>query len=243
MSESTLRRIRKNFEKMPNATLFSSVPSQIEEHRASLKETKSDTETTDEALQKFIELAKKLGIDPVSRLIEIFTKEGIESSIPEITRLVDWITNTAKVGDVINVLERLEFDDLQKLNTAVELSNFKSVLSIWQANKENNSEEFWQDFFSQKSFVFAQLFSFPVIILKGKAYVGGNSYSNKGANIVDFLCANDLTKNTALIEIKTPKTKLLGSQYRGDVYNVSNELSGSIIQASNYKYSLLKHQV
>jgi hypothetical protein len=43
----------------------------------------------------------------------------------------------------------------------------------------------------------------------------------------------------ALIEIKTPGTKLLGGKYRGDVYNISNELSGSVIQVINYKNSLL----
>jgi Domain of unknown function (DUF4263) len=85
------------------------------------------------------------------------------------------------------------------------------------------------------------MFSFPVIVLEGKAYVGGKNFSNKGGNIVDFLCANGLTRNAALIEIKTPKTKLLGSQYRGDIYNVSTELSGSVLQASNYKKSLLQN--
>jgi hypothetical protein len=44
-----------------------------------------------------------------------------------------------------------------------------------------------------------------------------------------------------LIEIKTPKTKLLGSQYRGDIYNISSELSGSVIQTANYKKSLLEN--
>ncbi|MCP4398820.1 MAG: DUF4263 domain-containing protein [bacterium] len=95
--------------------------------------------------------------------------------------------------------------------------------------------------FSNNSFIFAQLFSFPVILLEDKAYVGGKNISNRGGNIIDFLCANHLTRNVALIEIKTPVTKLLGSRYRGDVYNISNELSGSIIQVTNYKNSLLQN--
>ncbi len=73
--------------------------------------------------------------------------------------------------------------------------------------------------------------------------MGGKGISNKGGNIIDFLCANNLTRNTALIEIKTPKTKLLGSQYGGGVYNVSSELSGSVIQVANYKKSLLQNYV
>lgn len=77
-------------------------------------------------------------------------------------------------------------------------------------------------------------------MLGGKVYVGGKGIDNRGGNLLDFLCSNQLTKNTALVEIKTPKTRLLGNQYRGDVYNVSAELSGAVIQVSNYKDSLIK---
>jgi hypothetical protein len=258
MSDSTLRRIRKNFQAMPSTTYFSSVPSKIEKNITLLKETEGKVDSTDKALQRFIELAQKHGVDSVSRLIEILDKGDIESLIHEntlhhflemsqragidvISRLVDWITSIADVGDIITVLENLKFNDLQKLNAAIGLSSLKKTLSIWQTNTENDNEEFWQQTLSQNSFIFAQLFSFPVIVLEDKAYVGGKNFSNKGGNIVDFLCANGLTRNAALIEIKTPRAKLLGSQYRGDIYNVSTELSGSVLQASNYKKSLLQN--
>lgn len=165
----------------------------------------------------------------------------IFSSEPIVARLIDWITNIAKSEDVVTVLENLKFEDLQRLNAAVSLSSLKNVFSIWQANTENDNEEFWQKNLAHNSFIFAQLFTFPVILLEDKAYVGGKSIGNKGGNIVDFLYANNLTRNAALIEIKTPKTKLLGSKYRGDVYNISSELSGSIIQIANYKKSLMQN--
>jgi hypothetical protein len=260
MSVSTLRRIRNNFKAMPVVTPFSSEPSRLEEQIGLLKEGRDDTEIPEQALRDYLELTKRTGINPISKLIEIFTQEDITPSIPEntlcqfleisqraginvIARLVDWVTTTAKIEDVVTVLENLEFDDLQKLNAAVGLSNLKSVLSIWQANTENDNEEFWQEILAQNSFVFAQLFSFPVIILEDKAYVGGKSISNRGGNIIDFLCANNLTRNVAMIEIKTPKSKLLGSKYRGDVYNISSELSGSVIQIANYKNSLLQNYI
>jgi len=41
------------------------------------------------------------------------------------------------------------------------------------------------------------------------------------------------------LEIKTPETHLLGSEYRG-VFPLANELSGSVIQVQTYKYNLLK---
>ncbi|WP_434685944.1 Shedu immune nuclease family protein [Pseudanabaena minima] len=258
MSVSTLSRIRKNFNAMPSATLFSTVPSKIEEHIASLKKTENNIDDIDQSLEKFLQLAKQDSIDPIARMMEVLVNQDIESSIQEqtlrqvlaiveraginvISRLFDWITNIANIEDIINTLENLEIDDLQKLNAAIGLGNLKSILSIWQVNQENNSEEFWQQTLAQNSFVFAQIFSFPVIIVGNKAYLGGKNFGNTGGNIVDFLCANSLTKDAALIEIKTPQTRLLGSQYRGDVYNISNDLSGSVIQIANYKKSLLQN--
>jgi hypothetical protein len=261
MSVSTLRRIRANFAAMPRVTPFSTVPTRIKEQIAELEETQNtsiSTETPEEVLQKFLELTERLGVDPVSRLIEVLVKEEAQSLIPEnilqnfletsqragvdvVSRLVNWIADTAKLEDFVAILEDLEVDDLRKLNAVIGLKNLKNALAVWQDNKENDDEEFWQRVFAQNSFIFAQLFSFPVILLEDKAYIGGKSIENRGGNIVDFLYANNLTKNSALIEIKTPKTKLLGSQYRGDIYNTSVELSGSVIQIANYKKSLLQN--
>jgi hypothetical protein len=85
------------------------------------------------------------------------------------------------------------------------------------------------------------VFSSPVVIVKGKAYVGGKGIENTGGNVLDYLCANELTRNALLIEIKTPLTPLLGSLYRGDIHNVSTELAGAVMQISNSKDALLKN--
>ena len=65
-----------------------------------------------------------------------------------------------------------------------------SSLAIWETNKDNDDEEFWQTTLSQNSFVFSQIFSFPVVVLGGKVYVGGKGIDNRGGNLLDFLCAN-----------------------------------------------------
>jgi len=54
--------------------------------------------------------------------------------------------------------------------------------------------------------VLSQLFSFPVVVLKDKAYVGGKGIENTGGNLVDYLMANEITRNALLVEIKTPMT-------------------------------------
>ena len=103
------------------------------------------------------------------------------------------------------------------------------------------TRSFWQKVFWDNSIILSQVFSFPVIFIEEKVYVGGKNLSNTGGNVVDFLLKNNLTKNTALIEIKTPKTKIIGSKYRASVYSISADITGSIVQISNYKDSLTKN--
>lgn len=51
---------------------------------------------------------------------------------------------------------------------------------------------------------------------------------------------NQLTNNVALIEIKTPDTDLLRKkEYRNGVFNMSEELTASVMQVMNYKSTLL----
>lgn len=262
LSLYTIKKLRKRFGEMPSVTPFSlREGNPLDNQQLELLQEDEASPTIPEVhIDKLLELVQEVNFDLLSKLIEILKQEDIALTINErtlqqfleisersgidvVSRLIEWITTTGKIEDVISVLEKLEVDDLQKLNAAVGLSGLKTAFAIWQNNKENDSEEFWHSFLSKNSFMFAQLFSFPVIVLKDKAYVGGKSIGNTGGNIVDFVCANHLTRNVALIEIKTPKTKLLGSKYRGDIYNISNDLSGSVVQVTNYKNSLLQNHL
>lgn len=92
----------------------------------------------------------------------------------------------------------------------------------------------------ENSIILSQVFSYPIILLEDSAYTGGKKIDNTGGNLVDFLLTNNLSQNTALVEIKTPKTKLLGSLYRNGIYNISTEITGAILQISNYKDSFTK---
>jgi hypothetical protein len=121
------------------------------------------------------------------------------------------------------------------------LGNLRGLLEVWEVNKDNDDEEYWQRTLTENSVVLSQVFSLPVLILQGKAYVGGTGIDRTGANIADFLLKNHLTENTALVEIKTPATKLLASEYRNGVYGPSRELSGALAQISNYRLSLIEN--
>src|SRR5687768_16295988 len=93
------------------------------------------------------------------------------------------------------------------------------TLSVWQTNRTNDDEEFWQARLQEWSYVLSQLFSSPVTFIKGKAYVGGQQVDGRSARFVDFLFSGGAGDEAILIEIKTPKTPLLQkSKYRSSIH-------------------------
>jgi len=126
-----------------------------------------------------------------------------------------------------------------KLDELVEIS-LEEAIGVWKTNRENSSEEFWQTLLQKCPAVLSQIFPQSMFQLGNKCYVGGKSINNSGGNLVDFIYASKLTGNIVLVEIKTPKTKLLGRKYRSNAYSISEELSGSFIQVLNYKDQLMK---
>lgn len=176
---------------------------------------------SEEDLKNYFTLNKKAGVNIFSQLLSFVVK----------------MENTEQV---INKLAKLEINSLQRLNSLIGLSNLKKNLENWNENRLNSNEEYWQTLFLNNSFLLSQIFPFPIVVVKDKAYVGGKTFENVGGNFVDFLCKNSLSQNAVLIEIKTPTIKLLGSKYRS-IYNVSQELSGSLIQLTNYRYLLNKN--
>jgi len=154
------------------------------------------------------------------------------------SRFLNWFSSLNTPNQVLNKLEQLDITSLQQIRSIAGLSALKASLEVWQNNEENSNEEFWQKTLEEYSFVLSQIFAYPVIVIKGKAYVGGKTISNTRGNLVDFLAKNEISKNAVLIEIKTPKTPLLNGQYRGNAYSISTEISGAVVQVANYKSSL-----
>lgn len=109
------------------------------------------------------------------------------------------------------------------------------ILDFWDKNKENLNEEFWQIFFSNHPQIISFLFPDPIVKLGEKTYFGGKDLTNKGGNIGDYVFQKKLAKSVIIVEIKSPKTKVLGSQYRTNSYSISNDLSGAVVQTLNYK--------
>lgn len=113
------------------------------------------------------------------------------------------------------------------------------LIKLWDANKENGDEEFWHIKLSENSLALSQIFAAPVTYIQGKAYVGGQTIANNSARLADFLFAGGSGDEAIIIEIKTPKAKLVrGGKYRTNVYAASSELAGSVVQVADYRRTL-----
>lgn len=115
------------------------------------------------------------------------------------------------------------------------------VLKKWYANTTNALEAYWQQLFKENPYVLSQLFSVPVVFIGDNAYVGGMNIDRQDAKFVDYLYAIDSSNDAILVELKTPVTKLLGSRYRKGVFKPSAELSGSVVQALDYRRELSRN--
>lgn len=165
--------------------------------------------------------------------------EALEKAPEALARLLR-LSLSPKMIRLSEALEKLDTRSLQDLTSLVGLRTLRASLELWEENKQNSYEEFWQETLSAYAFVLSQVFAYPAVIIKGKAYVGGKTVENVGGNLVDFLLQNKITRNVVLVEIKTPITPLLGPRYRDNVYSISKEISGAVVQVSNYRYTLLK---
>jgi len=171
------------------------------------------------------------------RLFDLSQRTGIDA----FSQLLEWVTDLGNAEEFLGHLKRLKINTLQRLNALIGLASLKAALNQWKINQGNSSEEFWQNLFADHSFILSQVFCLPTFVLGGKMYVGGKAVDNTGGHLADFLVANPVTKNSAIIEIKTPKTKLLGKKFRADVYSSSEDLTGTITQVLNYRLSLVTH--
>lgn len=181
-----------------------------------------------------LEQLAKLTDGDVANFLRSNSKIGVDL----IAKLLNWAVNLDDPSPLIEKLVELNPESLHKLNAALGLQSLKRIQGKWSRNAHSSDEEFWQRMLREHSFVIEQVFAWPASIIKGKAYIGGKSVNNTGGNIVDFLLRNRLTRNAALVEIKTPATKLLGPDYRSGVPNASSDLSGSVMQILNYRHSL-----
>ena len=125
--------------------------------------------------------------------------------------------------------------DIELLNLDLLVKKAKDLL----AKKYRENE--WQSLINENPLLLTLVFGYPIIIIEEQASVGGRRINGAGDKITDFLVKNNLTNNTALVEIKEPNAQLLQKrEYRGSVYAPSTKLTGAINQMLDQKYKFQK---
>lgn len=133
-------------------------------------------------------------------------------------------------------------ESILQLQQDIELLNLEWIIKeterlISQKTPENK----WQKFLNDNPFILSLVFGYPVIKIQDQASVGGRKLTGSGDKITDYLIKNNLTNNTALVEIKKSYTPLIQKKtYRDGVYAPSTELAGSVTQILDQKYKFQK---
>ncbi len=173
----------------------------------------------------------KYGRAPLRRDLTALANDEKLLSPAEQSELLQALTRNAKP-----ILERepATMDALASEIAAVRARD--SLERLQEMMGANQDEPTWQQFLQKNLFVLSLVFGRPFVSISGQASVGGTRIDGSGNKITDFLAKHSLTNNAALVEIKTPKLKLLNrTEYRKGVYTPSADLVGAMNQALDQK--------
>ncbi|WP_344909476.1 hypothetical protein [Amphibacillus indicireducens] len=73
-----------------------------------------------------------------------------------LTKTLKWMGSTKNSDQIIAKLLEIQADELDQLNNVVGIANLKKLLVIWDENKNNNNEQFWQKTFNEPRLFIAQ---------------------------------------------------------------------------------------
>jgi hypothetical protein len=167
--------------------------------------------------------------------------EKLDEAAKALALLLEGLKKSPHGPEAIRRLIASNPQGLPSLNGMLGLAVIKEALEYWRQNQTSGDELFWKRAFKERAYVLSQAFVYPVIIIDDEAYIGGKQLNNKGGSLVDFLAKVESTGQAVLIEIKTPKTPLLGRKYRNDVYPFSDDLAGGVAQALKYRQRFISH--
>ncbi|AEV98127.1 hypothetical protein A4D02_33600 [Niastella koreensis] len=122
--------------------------------------------------------------------------------------------------------------ELIKLRNDIELVTLDELIARFEVMLNKTlSESHWQSLFDKNPFILNMAFGIPIVKVQGQAFVGGRKISGSGDKIADYLVKNSISNNAAIVEIKTPTTKLMSTkEYRSGVFAPSIEITGAINQ-------------
>jgi hypothetical protein len=78
--------------------------------------------------------------------------------------VVEWVFRQDNSEPIIEQLNSLDTDTLKELTTVAGISQINKVLEIWESNKANGNEGFWQETLTEYSWIISQIFAAPVLL-------------------------------------------------------------------------------
>lgn len=150
----------------------------------------------------------------------------------------------ATVRTVRDHLETLASEaprDLLKLHVEIERVTLAKMIEKYEEMMQKALLEGpWQRFFEDNIFILTMIFARPVRLLHTQFHAQGSSLDGSGAQVGDFLFAEQ-GQALAIVEIKKPATVLmLNTSYRNsEVFGPNAELSGAVTQVL-YQQSALR---
>lgn len=165
---------------------------------------------------EFVRLEENL-----ARLLELseadlnaFLESHSSDAIATMHKVLRWLSGSTALSDFIAA----DAPQVDLLNAVLGVASLRALIALWNTNQDNADEGFWQRTIEGHPLVFSQLFAYPVLLLRGRAYVGGKRLDNLHGNLADFLGKTETCGNALVVEIKTPTTSLLGREYRDGAY-------------------------
>jgi hypothetical protein len=138
-----------------------------------------------------------------------------------------------------SAIARRDLKEFVQLQKDIELVSLDQLIANFELRlRRNSAEAEWQRLLELNPFILSMLFGQPIIVIQAGASVGGQTVTGSGTKIADFLAKNPVSQNAALVELKTPKTPLLGQEYRKGVFGPSAPLMGSVIQLLDQRLKL-----
>jgi hypothetical protein len=151
----------------------------------------------------------------------------------------------SKIAELVSniVKMRARKDIVPLIHRGLYAEDIKSALDFWVTNIDSEAgklESTWQQEFTSRRSILERVIGGRISLLQSQAHVGGDGLNGKGDKITDYMFHHSDTRNVSLVEIKTPRTTLLGKSYRG-TYALSDELSGTVAQVLTQRVELTKH--
>ena len=189
------------------------------------------------------EIVAKLLSDPkiTARQLSIMTTGSESLSSEQLGMLFDSLDEEP---NLIELLKTIKTDNVATLHQKLSLAQMCQLANTIEKHLDCSDEKKWQLFFHKHQWILEQLFFVPMCYFFKEIPTGDPGANHKGGNDIDFGLLHELSSELALVEIKPPTAKLIGSSkpYRNNVYEIDTEVTNGVLQVLNGRMeSIIKY--